>query len=84
MRFQAFKSSMGHAQFPAPMFSMTHLFEPSTEHFSSNTIKGGLMMAQGVFLPDNIDEIFAEDDLLRVYLDKTFGVHYNMLELCDV
>ena len=24
-----------------------------------------------------------EDDLLRLYLDRTFAVHYNMLEMCD-
>ena len=80
LRFFGFKSSMGQAQFPSPTFSITHLFEPSAEQFSSDPIKGGIMMAQGVFLPSDVNEIFAQDDLLRIYLDKTFPDHINALE----
>ena len=62
---------------------MTHLFEPSAEQFSSDPIKNGIMMVQGVFLPTDVSEIFAQDDLLRIYLDKTFVDHINALEASD-
>ena len=61
------------------MFKM-RLFEPSAEQFSSDPIKDWIMMAQGVFLPSDVNEIFAQDDLLRIYLDKTFPDHINALE----
>ena len=74
---------MGQAQFPSPIYSISHLFEPSAEQFSSEPIKDGIMIAQGVFLPSDVNEIFAQDELLRVYLDKTFHDHINALEQSD-
>ena len=74
---------MGHANFPNPHYSITHLFEPSTESFSSGPIRNGLMLAQGVFLPEKVHECFAEDELLRIYLDKTYEVHHEILEHCE-
>jgi len=49
LRFLGFKTTGGQDQYPNPMFSVTHLFEPSNATYSSDSLEKPAI-AQGVLL----------------------------------
>ena len=41
--------------------------------YSSDALDTGYpALAQGVFIPDDMNELFRDDDTIRTYLDKTW------------
>lgn len=79
LRFFAFKTTMGMDEYPSPYFSFSHLFEPSSESYSSVSLTSAAIV-QGVLIPQELTDLLQEDDILRYYLDKTFEVHHRVQE----
>ena len=70
-RFFGFKTTMGIDHYPHAQYGMHHLFEPSTHGYSSITFNGPCLV-QGVYLADDFQDMWCENDILRVYIDKAF------------
>lgn len=71
---------MGMDMYPDPMFSIAHLFVPSNNGYSSVAIDGGAAIAQGVFIPDSVHDLFHEDEISRIYLDESFKLFFRVQE----
>ena len=76
LRFQGFKTTMGMDQYPNPYFSITNLFEPTSDSYSSTAIDGPCI-AQGIFLTQDYKKLFMEDEVLRIYIEKSFKLFFK-------
>ena len=82
-RFLGFKSTGGQDQFPHPLFSVTHLFEPSNNSYSSEALSEPAI-AQGVFLPQSISDHICEDRDFRIYLNRTMEHHLRLQDIYKI
>lgn len=65
--------------YPNPMFSISHLFEPTSSTYSSQALSEPVI-AQGIFIAEDFSSLIANDDVLRIYLDKTFKSLFKFYE----
>ena len=67
-RFLGFKTNMGFDQYPAANFGFNNLFEPSRMAFSSDALTGPALV-QGVYIPEDVGQMWEDDILLREICD---------------
>ena len=72
-RFYGFKTNMGCDGYPSPKFSFTHLFEPTYEAYSSDSMSGAAIV-QGVYIPEDPGKFYENDKRIMDLIDGKLKV----------
>ena len=64
IRFFGFKTNAGVDEYPHPRFGFHNLFNAGEDSYSSAQ-EGGHALVQGVYIPEDVGQMYEDDVLLR-------------------
>ena len=68
VRFFGFKTNAGFDEYPRPRFGFHNLFNAGEDSYSSEAVDGPALV-QGVYIPEDVGQMYEDDVLLRQLVD---------------